>query len=95
MRVHYRARRSRATGLVFEQTGPVKFCCDDMERQWGELIDFGVKGHPRTTSREVNILSVLRFATGTTIPVIAEIAFCPWCAEKITVIRRQSSARKK
>jgi hypothetical protein len=86
MRVSYRSCRScRVT--AHEQTGILAFCCQEMRDEWGVLIGFGIKGHHRTTSRDVSTFSRYVFSTGTVIPVIAPIRFCPWCGEGIEVVR--------
>jgi hypothetical protein len=87
MRVSYRSCRKRRCSTVYEQTGLLTFCCDKMRVEWDILIGFGLKGHPRTSSREVNLFGLHQFSTGTIIPVITDIQFCPWCGEDIEVIR--------
>lgn len=90
MRVSYRACTCKGA-TVYEQTD-VCFCCEDMRREWGIMLGFGICGHPRTTSREVNLFGLHQYSTGTIIPSICEIRFCPWCGEEIVVIRvRQSN----
>jgi hypothetical protein len=83
MRVSYRCfgRRSTAT---YEQIS-VRFCCERMKGVWGDWIGFGIKGHSRTDSREVNLFGLHQFSTGTVIPAVTDIRYCPWCAEKIMV----------
>ena len=72
---------------VFEQNN-VRFCCVEMANGWQSLVGFGVKGSPRTTSREVNIFTSCHPQTnGNCVQGIAEIRFCPWCGEKITVVQ--------
>jgi hypothetical protein len=58
-----------------------------MRDEWGILIGFGVKGHARATSREVNIFTLHPQSTGTIIPGITEIRYCPWCGEEVEVVR--------
>ena len=88
MRVCYRARKNRrGTETVYEQTGRVRFCCEDMRRAWGGLIVFGIQGHGSTTSKDVN-LCVQRPQTGgrfvwNVIPVL----FCPHCGEAVEACR--------
>ena len=85
MQVSYRACRcKRAT--VYEQAD-LCFCCEDMRREWDKLIGFGICGHPRTTSREVNLFGLHLYSTGTIIPAITEIRHCPWCGEEIELVR--------
>lgn len=86
MRVSYRSRRNRRV-TVYEQTGPLDFRCEEMRDEWGVLIGFGIKGHPRTRSREVNIFTLHPQSTGTIIPGITGIRYCPWCGEEIQVCR--------
>jgi hypothetical protein len=59
MKMYYRAKLARVgTEIVYSQTGQPVFCCEEMARQWGRLLGFGVQGHGWTTSREVNLYSV-------------------------------------
>jgi hypothetical protein len=86
MRVFYRSCRN-SWFTVYEQTGPLDFCCQEMWDEWGILIGFGIKGHPRTSSREVNIFTLHPQSTETIIPGTTEIRYCPWCGEQIEVCR--------
>lgn len=88
MRVFYRPCRKRGCCTVYERTGSLAFCCSRMQAEWDILIGFGLKGHPRTSSREVNIFGLHQFSTGSIIPVITDINYCPWCGEGIEVVRR-------
>ncbi len=88
MRVSFRSCRCSRV-KVYEQVGAVHFCCEDMRQEWGVLIGFGLKGHPRTTSHEVNIFTLHPQSTGTIMPGITEIRYCPWCGEEIEVVRRK------
>jgi hypothetical protein len=72
---------------VYEQTGSLVFCCDRMRREWGILIGFGLKRHSRTSCREVNLFGLHQLSTGSIIPVITDIRYCPWCGEEIEVVR--------
>ena len=85
MRVFYRSCRGRVT--TYEQADPVWFCCQEMRDEWGVLIGFGLKGHPRTTSREVNIFTLHPQVCGAAFPGITEIRYCPWCGEEVEVVR--------
>jgi hypothetical protein len=61
MRVFYRSVPTRQPShdhAAYEQTGPVTFCCREMCQEWGVLVGFGVKGLPRTISREVNLFTL-------------------------------------
>lgn len=84
MQVSYRMDRCKRV-TVYEQAG-VCFCCEDMRHEWGILIGFGINGHPRTTSREVNLFGLHQFSTGTIIPAITEVRYCPWCGEDIEIV---------
>jgi hypothetical protein len=72
---------------VYEQAGPVKFCCAEMCQEWNILVGFGIKGHPRTTSREVNVFTQHPQASGSILVGITEIRYCPWCGERIELCR--------
>jgi len=86
MRVSYRSCcGGRVT--VYEQKGHLRFCCQEMRDEWGILIGFGVRGHPRTTSREVNLFTLHPQSSGTVIPGITEVRYCPWCGVEIEVVR--------
>ena len=88
MRVCYRSRpgrKPRGPVAVYEQAGAVRFCCETMQRVWGGLVCFGVRGQP-TTSREVNIFSLCPQGSALA-AVVTEIHFCPWCAEAVEVVR--------
>lgn len=87
MRISYRSCRKHGCFTVYEQTGLLDFCCEDLRREWDILIGFGIKGHPRTSSRHVNIFGLHQFSTGSIIPVITDIRYCPWCGEEIEVVR--------
>jgi hypothetical protein len=89
MRVCYRSRPGRKPHgpvAVYEQVGEVRFCCETMQRVWGGLVCFGVRGQ-RTTSREVNIFSLYPQNGGQLAAVLTEIQFCPWCAGAVEVVR--------
>lgn len=85
MRISYRTYRGRRSP-VYEQVGETCFCCRQMRDEWGILVGFGVKGHPRTSSREVNVFtSYLALASGNGVQGITEIRYCPWCGEEIEI----------
>jgi hypothetical protein len=87
MYVSYRSCRTSRV-KVYEQVGDVHFCCQEMQDEWGILVGFGIKGHPRTTSREVNIFTSHHMQiSGNFILGITEIRYCPWCGEEIEVCR--------
>lgn len=80
--------RPRGPCRVYELAGPLLFCCGDMADWWDILIGFGVRGHPRTSSREVNLFtSVVPQSNGGLVIGITEVRNCPWCGEPITVCR--------
>lgn len=86
MRVSYRSCRGRYE-TVFEQTD-IWFCCQEMQGEWDILIGFGIKGHRRTTSREVNIFASHHMQmSGNSVLGVVEIRYCPWCGEEIEVVR--------
>jgi len=85
MRVSYRSCPSRTGEPVYEQTAPVKFCCAEMCRRWSVLIGFGVLGHDRSTSREVNLSIPKPQAKGHTLMEVVPVAFCPWCGQPVEV----------
>jgi hypothetical protein len=86
MRVFYRSSRPGRV-VVYEQVGAARFCCREMRDEWGVLIGFGVKGHARTTSREVNIFTSHHAqASGSRVQGITEVRHCPWCGEEIEVV---------
>ncbi len=89
MLVSYRSCRKPGHNTVYEQIDSPIFCCKRMQAEWGVLIGFGLKGHPRTNSREVNIFGLHQFSTGTIVPVITDIRYCPWCADEIEVVREK------
>ncbi len=73
--------------LVYERVDPIRFCCSDMRDKWDIRIGFGLRGHPRSSSREVNIFSLLPRSNGAVYWDITEINYCPWCGEVIEVVR--------
>ncbi len=86
MRVTYRSGCGRYE-TVYEQIA-VHFCCREMQDEWDILVGFGVKGHRRTTSREVNIFTSHHMQrSGNCILGLTEIRFCPWCGEEVVVVR--------
>jgi hypothetical protein len=87
MRVSYRSCRNRECYTLYEQIGPLDFYCEDLRREWDILIGFGIKGRPRTSSRHVNIFGLHQFSTGSIVPVINDIRYCPWCGDEIEVVR--------
>lgn len=87
MRISYRSFRGRYEA-VYEQVGILHFCCQEMLDEWDILIGFGVKGHRRTSSREVNIFTSHHIQIGgNCILGVTEIRYCPWCGEEIEVVR--------
>ena len=88
MRVSYRSVPSAAEP-VYEQAGPVTFCCAEMCRRWNALVGFGVLGHDRSTSREVNLSIPKPQANGRTLAEVVPIDFCPWCGQPVEVCRRK------
>lgn len=77
MRVFYRSRPSTASETVYEQVGPAEFCCASMCRYWCVLVGFGVLGHERSTSRDVNLCIPRPQANGRTVLEVVPIQFCP------------------
>jgi len=69
------------------QTGQPVFCCEELARQWGRLLGFGVQGHRWTTSLNVNLYSMLPQIGREPVCVLAPIHFCPWCGEAVEVCR--------
>ena len=45
----------------------VMFCCDEMKRQWGRLIGFGVEELRGVDQRYVNLFTDLAQANGNTV----------------------------
>lgn len=87
MRICYRSCRSNRL-TVYEQTGTLDFCWHEMRDEWGVLIGFGIKGHPWTTSREVNIFTSHHMQIiGNVILGITEIRYCPCCGEEFEIVR--------
>ena len=89
MRVFYRGQPSSSGETVYEQVGPTTFCCASMCRYWCVLIGFGILGHSRSTSREVNLSVPRSQANGSTVAEVVPIDFCPWCGEAVDVCRRK------
>jgi hypothetical protein len=89
MRVVYRVLRPRRPGapLTYQQAEPVKRCCADMARWWGNLIGFGVRDVPASTSAAVNLWRDRPQANGRTILEVVPIQRCPWCGEPIETCR--------
>jgi hypothetical protein len=58
-----------------------------MCRYWTTLVGFGVKGHARTTSREVHLYQEVPQTDGGSVCSLAEIAYCPWCGEAVETCR--------
>ncbi len=86
MRVYY---RSKSGSPVYEQTAPVKFCCVEMCRWWDVLIGFGVVGHDRSTSKEVNLCMPRAQANGRILAEVVPVEFCPWCGEPVKACRKE------
>jgi hypothetical protein len=91
VRIPYRScGRCRTTGeTLYEAAGPVAFCCASMCRHWTVLLGFGVKGHARTTSREVCLYQEIPQASGGPVCALAEVFYCPWCAEAVETCREK------
>lgn len=70
--------------VVYEQAS-VKFCCEEIERQWGRLIGFGTRGVARSTSRDVNLYTVHPQANGGFVLEVTSIGFCPYCGVVVNV----------
>ena len=89
MKLSYRACQSETGDVVYEQAASVKFCCVEMCRRWNVLIGFGVVGHDRSTSCEVNLSIPRPQANGCTLAEVVPVAFCPWCGEAVETCRRK------
>jgi hypothetical protein len=87
VRVFYRSLRRSLT--AYEQTG-VAFCCPVMERQWGKLFGFGVKGFPASTSRNVNLFVDRQQANDRRILELVPIQHCPFCGEAVETVREKT-----
>jgi hypothetical protein len=88
MRVSYRSRWAKhpAGEVVYEETD-VEYCCPTMRRCWGVLIGFGVRGHLRSTSRDVAIFTTHPQANGKIVQGIMPVEFCPFCGQTIETCR--------
>jgi hypothetical protein len=96
LRVFYRVpRRALRTALTVYEQAAVEFCCAEMGRQWDRLIGFGVKGYPRSTSRDVNLFTVRPQAHGSFVLEVTAVVFCPWCGVAVEMIRRERGAAPK
>jgi len=73
--------------VVYEQAGPPRFCCDGMRRVWADLIGFGLKGHARTSYCGVGLFTVYGEYLPRPIPGVIDIRYCPWCGDRIEVVR--------
>jgi len=89
MRVFYRSRQAWNREPVYEQTGPVKFCCAEMCRHWCVLVGFGVPESPRSTCRDVTLCIPRPQANGAAVLEVVAISHCPWCGEAVEVCRRK------
>jgi hypothetical protein len=86
MRVVYRSLRRSIP--VYEQTD-VTFCCVGMARQWGNLLGFGVRGFPASTSRNVNLFVDRPQVNGRSILELVPIQHCLFCGEAIETVREK------
>jgi hypothetical protein len=86
MRVFYRCARRPVT--VYQQTRVV-FCCDDMERRWGQLLGFGARDVPVCTSRAVSLFLDRPQTNGRTVLELVPIRHCPFCGEVIEAVREK------
>jgi hypothetical protein len=86
MKVFYRARAGKGE-TVYGRTGPVKFCCAEMCRQWGSLVDFGVQGAAWSTSRDVSLQTLRPQVNGRSVREVTPIQVCPWCGQPVEVCR--------
>lgn len=89
MRVFYRGQSSPSGETVYEQNGPMTFCCATMRRYWCVLVGFGVLGHDQSTSREANLSIPRAQANGRTLQEVIPIDFCPWCGQAVECCRRK------
>jgi hypothetical protein len=89
VRVFYRGQSSPSGETVYEQAGPVTFCCASMCRYWHVLVGFGVLGSDRSTSRDVNLSIMRAQANGRTLTEVVPIDFCPWCGQAVECCRRK------
>lgn len=91
MKVKYRIEvggpSSRLRLKAFELVAPPAFCCADMRRSWGRLIDLGLYGFARTENLSVCLCTTAHVIQGG-VPVagVDLIAFCPWCGEAIELV---------
>jgi hypothetical protein len=92
MRLFYRARQAKRTGeVVYEQTGPVAFCCAEMCRHWLTLIGFGTKDCPCSTSWDVNLYGSVPQANGGAVCLLTPVLYCPFCGEAVEACRAKSA----
>ncbi len=87
MKVFYRVPRRQRAALTVYEAARVVFCCAAMERQWGQLIGFGVRGGERSTSCDVNMFSDRAQANGKSVLELTAIESCPWCGQTVETCR--------
>jgi hypothetical protein len=62
-----------------------------VREKWNILVSFGIKGHRRTTSREVNLFTSHDAQVGGGLIIgIMEIQYYPWCGEEIDIVRHRA-----
>jgi hypothetical protein len=62
----------------------IKFCCEDMERAYGEFIIFGEHDSLLNKNYNVNILNCYPYSEGA-VWEIMPIHYCPFCTCEIIV----------
>ena len=91
MRVFYRVRCARRSAVTTYEATRVVFCCTEMERQWGRLVGFGVRGCKASTSADVNLFADRAQVGGKTVLEATPVVFCPWCRQRVSVAQSSCS----
>jgi hypothetical protein len=64
-----------------------KFCRVEVNRSWGQLIGFGVRDCPASTTRDVNLFLTKPQTNGASVLEVVPVQCCAWCGEMVETCR--------
>src|SRR5579859_1147757 len=95
MRICYQAElggvESRYRLKGFSLVGLPTFCCATMEREWGRLVEFGLRGFSRPENLCACLFTHHLLSDHTIVSGLERICFCPWCGESIQLVEHHSA----
>jgi hypothetical protein len=73
----------------FSIVGLPIFCCPAMEREWGRLIEFGLRGFSRPENLCACLYTHHLLSDNAIVSCLETIQFCPWCGEQIELVEHE------